>query len=70
MNRDEKNWEIRLRFKARRQGLRLMKSRRRDPDAPDYGDYYLVDDSSNAMVLETYDLADIENYLTHAKDGV
>jgi hypothetical protein len=42
--------ENRLRRAAERQGLRLVKSRRRDPRAFDYGKYMLVDSESNAIV--------------------
>lgn len=39
----EKVRENRLRRMADRQGLTLRKSRRRDPRAPDYGVYWLMD---------------------------
>lgn len=38
--------ENRVRDMARRQGLMLLKSRRRDPRAPDYGRYVLADSDS------------------------
>jgi len=41
--------ENRLRRVAKRRGLRLVKSRRRDPRAVDYGGYMLVRDN-NAVV--------------------
>ena len=41
----EKVRENRLRRMASRQGLQLLKSRRRDPRALDYGTYWLVDAS-------------------------
>ncbi len=41
----EKVRENRLRRMAARQGLQLVKSRRRDPRALDYGTYWLVDAS-------------------------
>jgi len=44
----EKVRENRLRRMAERQGLRLEKSRRRDPRAIDYGTYQLVDVVTNA----------------------
>lgn len=40
----EKVRENRVRRMASRQGLRLVKSRRRDPRALDFGSYWLVDD--------------------------
>ena len=46
----EKIRENRLRRVADRQGLRLEKSRRRDPRAIDYGMYMLVDPSTNTVV--------------------
>lgn len=42
--------ENRLRRAAERQGLRLVKSRRRDPRALAHGTYQLVDADSNAIV--------------------
>jgi hypothetical protein len=42
--------ENRLRRMAGRQGLRLMKSRRRDPRALDFGGYWLVDAHTNTQV--------------------
>jgi hypothetical protein len=42
---EQKVRENRLRRMASRQGLQLMKSRRRDPRALDYGTYWLVDAS-------------------------
>ena len=42
--------EIRLRRAAERQGLMLRKSRRRDPRAYDFGAYWLVDPSTDAIV--------------------
>lgn len=43
--------ENRLRRMAERQGLRLVKSRRRDPQAVDYGTYGLIDPFLNAWIL-------------------
>lgn len=47
----DKTTENRLRRKANRMGLRLVKSRRKDPDAIDYGCYMLVDAASNFVVF-------------------
>jgi hypothetical protein len=44
--------ENRLRRGAERQGLRLVKSRRRDPRAVGYGTYMLVDAHTAAMVAK------------------
>jgi len=46
----EKVRENRLRRVAERQGLQLVKSRRRDPRAYDYGTYQLVDPRNNTIV--------------------
>lgn len=63
--------ENRLRRMAERQGLKLMKSRRRDPRAYDYGGYSLVDEHSKALVLGEVagrmygaNLDEIETFLT------
>ena len=40
----------RLRRKATRKGLRLLKSRARDPEAPGYGTYCLIDGYTNTVV--------------------
>lgn len=41
--------ENRLRRAAARQGYKLVKSRRRDPRAYDYGRYWIVDPNTNAI---------------------
>lgn len=46
-----KTYENRVRRAAERQGLRLEKSRRRDPRAVDYGTYRLVDPATNTVTL-------------------
>lgn len=62
--------ENRIRRKADRQGLRLLKSRRRDEDAIDFGGYMLVDAQTNAAVLGSgafayqASLEDVEAFLT------
>jgi len=50
MQEAEKVRENRLRRAAARQGLRLEKSRRRDPRALDYGTYQLVNPFNNTLV--------------------
>jgi hypothetical protein len=51
------------------QGLRLEKSRRRDPHALDYGKFILIDVATNGVVLGSgpvgpnADLEDVERYL-------
>jgi len=70
MNNSEKVRENKIRRMAGRQGLRLEKSKRRDPHALDYGMYMLVDIQTNGVVLGSgpvgpnADLDDIEKYLT------
>jgi transcriptional regulator with XRE-family HTH domain len=65
----EKVREIRLRRMAERQGLKLARSRRRDPRAIDYGRYMIVDTFTNTVVageLNTpgaLDLDEVEAYL-------
>jgi hypothetical protein len=62
--------ENRLRRVAERQGLRLVKSRRRDPRAIDYGTFGLVDPATNTLVAGSastgygLSLDDIEEQLT------
>jgi hypothetical protein len=63
--------ENRLRRMADRQGLRLVKSRRRDPRAVDYGGYMLVDQATGKVVAgagpigrPTWDLDQVEAWLT------
>ena len=63
--------ENRLRRMAQRQGLQLVKSKRRDPRALDYGTYSLASIDTNTLVYggdtatggHVY-LDDIEAYLT------
>jgi hypothetical protein len=43
--------ENRLRRIAERRGYAVQKSRRRDPDAIDYGGYMLIDARTNVVVL-------------------
>lgn len=50
MPNDEKVRENRLRRMAERQGLMLVKSRRRDPRALDYGLYWLASDTKGNRV--------------------
>jgi len=43
--------EVRVRRAAKRQGLELTRSRRRDPQALDFGRYKLVDDETHEVVF-------------------
>ena len=58
----EKVRENRLRRMAARQGLQLLKSRRRDPRALDYGTYWLVD--ASGVEVASGDVDAIEARLT------
>jgi hypothetical protein len=64
---DDKVRENRLRRMAERQGLRLEKSRRRDPLALDYGLMRLVDSESGAAVTESTSLDAIEAVLREGR---
>jgi hypothetical protein len=61
--------ENQLRRVAERQGLKLVKSRRRDPRAIGYGGYMIVDARTNAAVwgeidsARSLDLDAVESYL-------
>jgi hypothetical protein len=57
MDQAEKIRENRLRRAARRQGLMLVKSRRKDPRATDYGTYMLVNPNRNNTIV-AYGLPD------------
>jgi hypothetical protein len=68
----EKVKENRLRRIAGRRGLILRKSRRRDPQAVDFGAYWLVDAESNFLIYGDQwgtDLDGIEEFLTGDTDA-
>lgn len=58
-----KTRENRVRRMAERQGLKLAKTRRRDPRAVDYGHYFLS--REGVQLLTTPNLDDVEHFLTH-----
>ncbi len=63
---DHNNRERRLRRRAQKDDLILIKSRRRDRRTPDFGKYWLHD-MRNRVIVGDYDgarLDDIEHYLT------
>jgi uncharacterized protein YcfL len=62
LSTQEKVRENRIRRMAGRQGLQLVKSRRRDPRALDYGMYWLVDNSG--VEVTSGDADAIEAWLT------
>ncbi len=63
---DDKVRENRLRRMADRQGLKLTRSRRRDPRALDYGLYWLADARTSALESPEAGLTldEVEQYLT------
>lgn len=71
MDQDTKVRENRLRRAADRQGLRLSKSRSRDPQAMDYGLYALIDHQTNGAIhpaladrwVHALTLEDVEEWL-------
>jgi hypothetical protein len=60
---EDTNREGQLRRAARRQGLVLRKSRRRDPRAIDFGVYYLIDPTINGLMSTCPSLEDVEREL-------
>jgi pyridoxine/pyridoxamine 5'-phosphate oxidase len=66
----EKVREDRLRRAAKRQGLRLIKSRTRDPRARDYGGYWLMDDDqghAHGPVPQGMTLDEVEEFLNRPR---
>ncbi|MCU1616787.1 MAG: hypothetical protein JWO98_4327 [Frankiales bacterium] len=65
-SQNEKVRGNRLRRMAHRQGLKLVRSRRRDPRALDYGLYWLTDVRTEAPVTPEggVDLDEVERFLT------
>ena len=71
MEQEEKIRENRLRRMAERQQLKLVKSRRRDSRAWDYGTYDLIDPNTNTQAIPSvaqqgygHSPDDIERWLT------
>lgn len=63
--------ENRARRIAQRQGLRLVKSRRRDPQAIDYGTYMLVDDRNRVVGgAERMNFGEVIAYLTSGAEAI
>jgi hypothetical protein len=73
MTQEEKIRENRLRRMAERQGLAVRKSRRRDPNAWDFGTYQIVEPRRNFLVLGSQtggygeSLDSVEEWLTSRK---
>lgn len=51
MAETDKVRENRLRRMAERRGIRIEKSRRRDPKALDFGGYMLIDAATNGAIM-------------------
>lgn len=72
----EKVRENRLRAAARRQGYQIVKSRRRDPRAPDYGGYMIVNPHNNSAEVggmgDSFQMTidDVEKWLTSDEVGI
>lgn len=71
METAEKTHENLIRRRLTRRGLMLRKSRRRDPDACDYGMLWVVDPERNCVVFghqyqQRITLVDIEAWLDDA----
>lgn len=69
MDTSEKVRENRLRRMAERRGFKLVKSRRRDPQAIDYGTYELVDAELNVVAGGPMTLDGIEQQLFGFRGG-
>lgn len=69
MSQAEKVRENRLRQKAKRMGLSVLKSRRRDPQALDFGLFMIVDAYTNGALVGSgpfgadMSLDDVETFL-------
>jgi hypothetical protein len=68
MDQSLKVRENRARRAAARQGFAIVKSRRRDPNAIDFGGYMIVDPSTNSVVLNCapvgLSIQDVEEFLS------
>jgi hypothetical protein len=53
----EKSLEIRLRNTLKRRGFILSKSRRRDPQALDYGGYWIIDGNKNLVAGDEFGIS-------------
>lgn len=63
MDDEQKVRERRIRRMAERQGYKLVKSRRRDPRATDYGACELVPVKGKPRAFKSID--EVEQFLTH-----
>lgn len=68
-DQDFKVYENGLRRAADRQGLQLVKNRRRDPRAHDYGTYLLLDADTRAVVYDVdLSIDEVDYYLQRNMD--
>ena len=63
-NTSIRNQERRLRRRATNMGLMLQKSRRRSTTTLDYGSWYVIDQGTNALIVECRDLGEVEEVLS------
>jgi hypothetical protein len=63
---EERTRENRARRVAERRGYRLEKTRRRDPQAIDYGTFYLISITTEKQALASKSLDEIEAFLEKA----
>lgn len=61
---ERKVWENRLRRMAERRGFKIMKSRRRDQGARDYGVWYIIQVDKNIHCGDFYSLEQVEHWLS------
>jgi hypothetical protein len=68
ITREDRAHEARLRRLAERQGLRLTKSRRRDPQFYDFGVFWVSDPYTNSLLSSEYgmNIDEVEAYLEAA----
>jgi hypothetical protein len=72
MTQEETRRELKARRALAKLGLRLCKSRVRNPNLDDLGGYRIVDAQQNCVVRGSrseYDLADVEAYINGEEGG-
>lgn len=55
--------ESKLRRRAQRCGLNIIKSRRRDPDAPDFGKYMILELQGRRIAASGLEFNELAEYL-------
>ena len=66
----QRNLESKLRKRARRRGLQILKSRARSPESPGYATFMIVDASTRGLVCGSesgygLELAAVQEFLKH-----